>query len=343
MKKLSLFNKLVLLVNLLSSGLLLLSCLTPYVSVDKVPILSFFSLLVPLLVMANAVFVIYWLFFRKRLALISGITLIIGFALLGTFIHIDSGDNTKNPEDLSVLSFNTRYFNRHGWINDSLVASKIPEFIFAQDPDIICLQEFRRADEKRFHSYPHRFVTPWDRTGRTTQAIFSKYPIVGQGSLQFPNTGNNAIYADIVYKEDTVRVYNVHLQSFYVIPSKRLLSPEASERLIRRLASGFVMQEKQAALLREHMEQTTHPKIICVDLNNNQYSKVYRMIKGDMNDSFEEEGGIYGRTYNLKFLPLRIDFILADPELEIRSHQNFDVRLSDHFPLMASFRLQPYK
>ncbi len=59
-----------------------------------------------------------------------------------------------------------------------------------------------------------------------------------------------------------------------------------------------------------------------------------------MNDTFQEKGSGFGSTYNFKFLPYRIDFILADPEIDIKSHKNFDVRLSDHTPVMASFRLK---
>jgi len=48
------------------------------------------------------------------------------------------------------------------------------------------------------------------------QAIFSKFPIVKSGSIEFPNTANNAIYADIVKGSDTIRIYNVHLQSLRI-------------------------------------------------------------------------------------------------------------------------------
>jgi endonuclease/exonuclease/phosphatase (EEP) superfamily protein YafD len=59
-----------------------------------------------------------------------------------------------------------------------------------------------------------------------------------------------------------------------------------------------------------------------------------------MTDSFNVKGSGFGSTYLFKFLPFRIDFILADPEIEIKSHKNFKVRLSDHEPVMASFRLK---
>ena len=59
-----------------------------------------------------------------------------------------------------------------------------------------------------------------------------------------------------------------------------------------------------------------------------------------MQDSFEEKGSGYGRTYNYHGLPVRIDFILADEGIEVKSHKNFNVKYSDHFPVMASFSLE---
>ena len=63
------------------------------------------------------------------------------------------------------------------------------------------------------------------------------------------------------------------------------------------------------------------------------------IIKGEMKDSYFEKGKGFGRTYDLLKFPIRIDYILADPEFEVLSHQNFNERLSDHFPVMATLRL----
>ena len=153
--------------------------------------------------------------------------------------------------------------------------------------------------------------------------------------MDFPDTVNNAIYSDILYKNDTIRVYNVHLQSLRVRPGS--IKREAPLRLFKRLGKSFVKQQQQAEIFVSHYNATSYNKIVCGDLNNTQFSNVYRTIKGDMQDSFREKGTGYGRTYNFKYFPVRIDFILADQEFEVRSHKNYDVKLSDHFPIMASF------
>ena len=101
----------------------------------------------------------------------------------------------------------------------------------------------------------------------------------------------------------------------------------------------MLKQYEQANLIRENMEKTHFKKILVGDFNNTQYSNVYQIIKGEMKDSYFEKGKGFGRTYDLLKFPIRIDYILADPEFEVLSHQNFNERLSDHFPVMATLRL----
>ncbi|MEO1010324.1 MAG: endonuclease/exonuclease/phosphatase family protein, partial [Bacteroidota bacterium] len=74
------------------------------------------------------------------------------------------------------------------------------------------------------------------------------------------------------------------------------------------------------------------------DMNNTQFSGVYRKIKGNFRDSFQEKGFGFGSTFHLRFLPFRIDYVLADSRIEVMAHRNYDVVLSDHLPVMASFR-----
>src|SRR5690554_7758286 len=45
------------------------------------------------------------------------------------------------------------------------------------------------------------------------QAIFSKHPIINSGLIGDSSRSIPSIYADIVKGEDTVRIYNFHLES----------------------------------------------------------------------------------------------------------------------------------
>lgn len=265
--------------------------------------------------------------------------LLLGYLTQGTFMKIFNSNDKIEDSDISLLTFNANGFKGLKWTNNPVSSEEIIAFINAQDADIACIQEFDHRKIKEFEQYPYRYVNYiFSNEKRVVQSIMSKYPILQKGSLDFPNSKNNAIYADILIKEDTVRIYNLHLQSLSVRPGS--IKKEEPQRLFNRLDKSFQKQQEQAKLVQEHSMKVSHKKIICGDFNNTEFSSVYKSIKGDMNDSFHEKGSGLGSTYIFKFLPFRIDFILTDPEIEIKSHKNFDVRLSDHTPIMASFRLK---
>ncbi|MGB5480889.1 MAG: endonuclease/exonuclease/phosphatase family protein, partial [Eudoraea sp.] len=186
--------------------------------------------------------------------------------------------------------------------------------------------------------YEYHYITPYG-SNKSVQAIFSKYPIVAEGSLEFPETLNNAIYADIKYKGESIRVYNVHLQSFNVIPS-RVKSVRRVVRAYGKMRKTFVKQEEQVQIFDKHRKESPFRTIVCADFNNTPFSNVYRIAKGEMQDTFDEKGTGFGKTFDLKVVPFRIDLILADKSMKVMTHQNFELRLSDHYPVMTSIRLQ---
>ena len=303
-----------------------MACVGPIVPAHIFPFLAFVSISVPVLILINLLFLGYWMFRRKKQFLLSFFTLIFGFFFLDSFFYLNFSKEPILDQDLSIMSYNTTA------IRDGIVT-----FVKDNDPDILCFQEFSKSGDNKFKYYPFKYVTPISND-KSMQAIFSKYPIIANGSLNFPNTANNAIYADIVINTDTIRVYNIHLQSLKIRPGS--FKREAPQRLFKRLGDSFIKQGQQAELVVAHSKESPYRQIICADMNNSQYSNVFHEIKGDMLDTFKEKGKGYGSTYIFKFLPIRIDFILADKSIEIRAHRNFDKKLSDHYAVMASFRLK---
>jgi len=277
------------------------------------------------------------MFKRKRQLLISLSVLILGYFTQGTFVKFFTSSNQINDSNISLLTFNSHGSKGVRWSRNSSYSGEIVDFIAKQDPDVVCFQEFSRTMDRGLKQYQFKYQTPFF-SNKSNQAIYSKYKIIGTGSLNFPDSRNNAIYADILMNKDTLRIYNLHLQSLVVRPGS--FKREQPQRLFKRLSKTIQKQQEQAKLVIEHSRSLNYRKIICGDFNNTEFSSVYKIIMGEMNDSFHEKGSGFGNTYLFKFLPFRIDFILTDPEIEIKSHKNFDVKLSDHEPIMASFRLK---
>ncbi|GGW31070.1 endonuclease [Arenibacter certesii] len=262
-----------------------------------------------------------------------------GYVILGTFFKFQTSEEPIRNGEVSVMSFNSRGFNRSATIKDKTVGAQIVDLVRAKDPDIVCFQEFdyTKKNSAEFDQYDYSFVDFEYGYKKVILAIYSKFPIIGKGSLDFPDSSNNAIYVDVVINKDTVRLYNMHLESHKVVPTVEEISKEPKTRLFKRMSESFAKQQEQVAIFNEHRNATPYKKIVCGDFNNTQFSNVYHVIKGDMQDTFMEQGVGYGRTFNFKYYPVRIDFILVDKAFQVKAHKNFDVKLSDHFPLMASF------
>ncbi|WP_420400241.1 endonuclease/exonuclease/phosphatase family protein [Flagellimonas sp.] len=334
------FGKLFFVFNMFLAFMLLFASLISLSSSKIWTPFAILSIAVPVIFLINVLFLVYWLLKRKKKMWVSLVALIVGFFTFGSFYKLGSGEVMDSGEELRVMTFNVWRWNKNGWIKKPNIGDSIIGLINKEKPDVLCIQEHTRVWRKKLGRYPYRTETPYSVEGRATQAIFSVFPIVGSGSLDLPGTANNIIYADIERHQDTIRVYNVHLQSFSIVPSSDAFSEEKSERNYKRLVSTVGKQLDQVKFFNEHKVKSPYKSLVCGDFNNTQFSNVYRTIKGDMSDTFLERGSGFGRTYNLLGFPLRIDYILADSSFEVLSHKNFDEKLSDHYPVVATLRLQ---
>ena len=140
MKRLSFFDKFIYFINSLLSTLLLLSYALPYISPKNTPILAILSLFVPVLLIINIVFFLYWLTKLKKQLLLSGLILLIGWFVLTPFYKL-SKKNTSLNSDLKVMSYNVRMFNRLEWIKENDVKKNIFSLIKENDPDILTIKE----------------------------------------------------------------------------------------------------------------------------------------------------------------------------------------------------------
>ncbi|MBT8223365.1 MAG: endonuclease/exonuclease/phosphatase family protein [Eudoraea sp.] len=335
-------TRLLLILNIFPALILVLVCVIAYYPIDPLPLLDVLGLITPVLVSVNLMFLLYWGFQRRWYVLVPFIPLLIGFLSFGSIYQINTQSNDAHfDKDISILSYNVQGFSYYkGKIVSDSVSIEIMEFIKKQDPDIICFQEFSRIRARQLKQYPFQYQTPYF-SGKTTQAIFSKYPIVGKGSLDFPKSSNNALYVDLVYKKDTLRLYNIHLESYQIHSFRSLLKKNAGVNFLKRLQYTASKHREQARILQGHREKSPYPSIFCGDFNQTPYSPSYKILNSGMQDSFRERGQGWGTTFIRNIISARIDYIFADSKaFEVLEHRNFDLRASDHLPVMARLDLK---
>ena len=142
MKNLNFLNKIIFLINSVLAVLLLLSYGLAYVPPKTFSLISVLSLTVPLLIVLNIVFVVYWLIKLKKQLLLSVVVLLIGYNHVLSFYKFSSEPTTKTDDTFTIMSYNVRLFNVYDWIDDKTIPTKIKDFISGQSPNIVCFQEY---------------------------------------------------------------------------------------------------------------------------------------------------------------------------------------------------------
>lgn len=339
MKNLNLIDKLVYFVNSILAILLLFSYTLQYIKPSLFPYLSFVSLSVPVLLITNFLFCIYWIVKLKKQFFLSLLILLIGYSHVLSFFKISQNIARVSSDTISVMSYNVRLFNLYNWIDDENVLSKIKSFIDDEKPDVINIQEFRSNDDFTLKSYPYEYSSLSDGKTSYGLAIFSKLPIVNKGVVALGNSSTIAIFVDVIKHRDTIRFYNIHLQSFKLESELKTLEENSSDKILNVFDNTFKIQENQSNIISTHIQKSPYKVVLSGDFNNTAYSYVYQVLKGDLVDSFDSAGSGFGSTYNFKYFPMRIDFILMDNSFRINDFKTFNKNLSDHFPIISTFNL----
>jgi endonuclease/exonuclease/phosphatase family metal-dependent hydrolase len=320
----------------------------PFLAPNIFPFLSVLTLFMPLFFILNGLFFLYWGFQFKKRMILSGLVLLMGITFINKFYKFSAKEYPENEKDFTVMSYNVRLLNVFKWLDRDDVPSQILSFINDQNPDILCIQEFSNSADIDLKVYRHKYILMEGNQIKTAQAIFSKFPIINQGNIAFPNSNNNVVFADIKKGKDIIRVYNMHLQSIKISPDVNEINENIdainqgkSQRLFNRISKAFKQQQQQAEIIKEHKKDCPYPIIICGDMNNSAFSYVYRNIKGKLKDSFEEAGTGFGATYKFRYYPARIDYIFADDEMTVKKFESFsEFENSDHYPIMASLSME---
>ncbi|MBB4119584.1 endonuclease/exonuclease/phosphatase family metal-dependent hydrolase [Mesonia hippocampi] len=336
MKELGCFHKLLFLVNSFIASTLLLAYFLPYIPPKTFPFISILSLGVPVLMLANLLFCVYWVVLLKKQFLLSFIVLLFGINHIWSAVRFSKADTSHATDDIGVMSYNVRQFNRYDWISGKNIPVEITSFIKKEKPSILSLQEYYRDKRVDLSDYNYSYIQYKGEKAKAGHAIYSKFPIVGKGSLDFKDTYNNAIYTDLLINKDTVRVYNIHLESLKINPKvEQFKDNKLRDEFISRVGHSFKQQQIQVEEILASIEKSPYPCVLTGDLNNSVFSYVYRRLSDNFVDAFKEAGTGLGRTYVFDFISLRIDVVMVDPRFTITGFITYNEKLSDHYPIMA--------
>ncbi len=320
-------------------------------------------------------FFFFWLFVRARYSLIFLITMALVWSPLQKIIPfrtVPVFSLQKKSGALRVMSWNVAQFDVLGYKKNPAVKNQMISLINEYDPDIACFQEMVAGDTATdlntsyYKRYPFFALLDFEKSFRFTNdfycyntkedylykqhfglIIFSKYPIINKQTRMFYPYDYNSIFqfADIRKGSDTIRVFNIHLQSLkfhganlHYIENPSFENKEDLKRtryVIGKLKWGFLNRQVQAERIRDEISRSPYPVILCGDFNDVPNSYAYETIGDGLNNTFEKKGSGIGRTFSGVSPTLRIDNIFCSPTINVLQFNRIPKILSDHFPVMA--------
>lgn len=368
-KKLTFFDKLMVFIAICVAIALICGILAGKSDPRTHIVLAFFGLAYPFFLLANVIVLTYWILRKKWIFSLLTILVIFGgwHTLIATFrLFGNAGNDEKSAEDLvRVMTYNVHNFKPYGDEITDEVKQKMLGVVRNQNPDVICFQEFFTKPKgpfdtidslKKLLNTKYYYFVPTMKSASEAigLAIFSKYPIKDKGNILFEvGAGNESIYVDLEIKQQTLRVYNVHLQSIsfekedysYLEKVKKDMNVEkgSTKRIIRMLRSAFKKRSAQVDLMKAHIKTCTTSYVIAGDFNDTPASYAVTKMTDSLNNAFIEKGQGLGRTYNGKFPNFQIDYIATTKDIEVTNYHIVEAKLSDHFPVRSDLRLKTSK
>jgi len=361
--------------NIIISLLMLLIYFIPNIPPHLIWLFHLLPLGFPILLLAELAFLVIWLLTKPRFSLVPVLTLVLSYKLLVSFVgfHFASPKQTDR-QILNVTSWNVHMFGF--FVNNAMLDPVMVKYAASLRSDIFCAQELVFSQDngspmtlenlKKRLGYRYVFAGNDSSFGVHSNvksqeakkyhpfclAIFSKYPIIASKKIQpLPEYNHTFIWADIKAGKDTLRIFNVHLQSLNFVKTDYEFIEKIDEQnvdavsgkgrnILTKMTQAGLQRAIQAQAVREEVMKSPYPVIVCGDLNDVPNSYAHQLMQQELTDAFSHKGLGIGRTFRFLAPTLRLDYIFFTPTLFLRSIRVEESELSDHKPLTANFELQ---
>ena len=278
----------------------------------------------------------------------------------------------RNTSCKCRISFKMITYNVKNLSNDNVdliepqIRSKIFDFLDEEDADILCLQEFaivhpilKLLSIRCLIAWKCLFMPIFNILRSPAKelmpsSLFQNIPFLIRVQLKKMISIIMHIFTDLLIDDDTVRLFNIHLESVrlrhedYNFISELDLQFEenkdikgGSRRIFEKLKTAFARRASQVDNLSSCIIQSQHPVILCGDFNDTPNSYAYQQLTANLTDAFMESGKGFGNTYIGKLPSYRIDYILHDDHFTSWNCSRRLIKLSDHYPVTCVMEKKP--
>lgn len=344
---------LILSINAFTIGMLILAAYSPYFDPRIHPLASSLGLIFPILLAISVCFLIFWILINYRFAALPLVGLLICFPQIRTYIPMNFTTKAIPEENIKLLSYNVMSF---GNLEKKDGKNPILSYLANSDADIICLQEFNTAENKRYltekdiiktlKAYPYHSIRQQGKSD-VQLACFSKYPILSANVIKYDSDYNGSMKYVLKVNEDTVTLINNHLESNKLTKEDRgiyesmIKKPNAKKvksglrQLIGKFAEASAIRASQVDSVSKVIASSKYPTVIaCGDFNDVSISYTHRILTQQLNDAFTQSGRGMGISYHKNKFFFRIDNILVSPNLTAYNCTvDRSIKESDHYPI----------
>ena len=351
------FSLLMIPVSFVAAGISIAAYMAGQTNPNESTWITFIGLAMPVVLIINLVILVYWIISKRWWAIVpvAAIFLNIGYLTSIFQVTVSSPETPNGKLPIRLASYNAGKFK--SWEKFE-TQHYISEFLKNDHVDIACFLEYREDTKlnaetlSRLLNLPYHAVTYLPGSTTLGIGIFSKYPILQSGKIPLNSATNDAMWTDIQVGEQTIRVISCHLQTTNFSGKRKLLDDpvfqntdiQQKEKVVlditQELFKNFKLRATQADIVRQVIDTTGVPTIVCGDFNDTPSSYTYHHIKGELKDSFKTSGNGYAYTFRGLHRLLRIDFIFYSDELKCIDYYSPEKEWSDHNPVTSEFYLK---
>lgn len=347
--------------SLIGFASIVLSTLASHISPETAPNIQIFGLLSPIIIALNIIIGLYWLIRLTTFVYLAILSLILCIAPTSRLYQLDIKNDVKKTETgIKLVSYNVMHFTDKSYEQKS---DETLNEIQKIKPDVICFQEFSTTGTNSITKINDKlsrlkyrkvfYKKKFNNNSGLGISVYSRYPIIKSESIPLNENENSAMYVDVKIKHDTIRIYNLHLQSTNVSSNERILLSDKDfitkfshstdydniKLIVKKLSINTVVRAQQAEIISKHIKTSPHKVIVCGDFNDVPNSYTYNTIRGNLDDSFSKAGKGYGYSFKDFFEILRIDFILCDDNISVIDYQIGNSEVSDHYPIIVELNI----
>lgn len=321
-------------------------------------VLSSAGLAFPIFLIFNLGFLVFWVVFKWRYALIPVAGYLLCISPLRTYLPLNV-PSAPPKGAIKVLSYNVWYF---GSGKNYEHTNPIITYLARQQADIVCLQEANINDKGQAEADSLlRPIYPYCDTSNISGVndmltLYSKYPILKREDIKYSSKSNHSVAYYLKIDGDTVIVINNHLESIGLTPDdksqfkslvkgdlKRDSAENESKRLIDKLGEAAARRAPQAKAVAEFITRHKDKSIICVgDFNDSPISFTHHTIASKLTDCYTASGNGPGISYHQSGFYFRIDNILCSDDWEPYGCKvDNSIADSDHYPIICWLKKRP--